>query len=124
MLSACLAKRSKKPSSRGMNRCKSPDMLCDSPLRSLDQAEAVYRRKKGEARKAGDLIAAIFCFQGVSGSRYVTVADGGSRRIQRDRSQTDMRGEGETTWDPTKPAPSEGPRRIARAMTMSHRAAA
>src|SRR5713101_4447695 len=38
MLSACFTKRSKKPSSRGKNRCKSPGMLCDSPLKSLGEA--------------------------------------------------------------------------------------
>jgi hypothetical protein len=33
-LAACLAKRSKKPSSRGKKRCKSPG-IGDSPLKSL-----------------------------------------------------------------------------------------
>src|SRR5579859_386872 len=36
-LSACLAKRSKKPSSCGINRCKSPGMLCDSPWRVVEK---------------------------------------------------------------------------------------
>src|SRR6266851_3349096 len=43
IFAACFAKRSKKPSSRGKNRCKSPG-ICDSPLKSLSQAKGRYQR--------------------------------------------------------------------------------
>src|SRR6266849_6083077 len=49
MLTACLAKRSKKPSSRGKNRCKSPGMVCDSPEEPLVRRTDDIRGSSGEA---------------------------------------------------------------------------
>src|ERR1700730_18557270 len=51
MLSACLSKRSKKPSSRGKKRCKSPGMLDDSPLKSRLRQRDDSRGGEAEARR-------------------------------------------------------------------------
>src|SRR5690348_3011614 len=96
MFSACWAKRSKKPCSRGRIRCKSPFMAYDSPLKesavrggkSLAE-ERGWRQGKRAFLRCGCSKPAITeegpwlgVFHGVSGRRYLGSQEGKELELQ------------------------------------------